>query len=148
MKDKETEEATLALEREDNLKKIIESKKYNVDIKEKKPGSPRTCAISFLLILLSGVIALFLLIDTNIVNVGFDLPFRIENQLPAEISVPQMIRICDKYKVMMKAHNCDYLSNIALRSHPYLGIHAINVAPEFELKLVEDLSFLTFGARS
>ena len=65
-------------------------------------------------------------------NVGtFDLPFRIENQLPAEISVPQMIRICDKYKVMMKAHNCDYLSNIALRSHPYLGIHAINVAPEF-----------------
>ena len=34
-------------------------------------------------------------------NVGtFDLPFRIENQLPAEISVPQMIKICDKYKVM------------------------------------------------
>ena len=32
-------------------------------------------------------------------NVGtFDLPFRIEDQLPAEISVPQMIRICDKYK--------------------------------------------------
>ena len=24
----------------------------------------------------------------------------------------------------------------------------VNVAPEFELKLVEDLSFLTFGARS
>ena len=65
-------------------------------------------------------------------NVGtFDLPFRIENQLPAEISVPQMIRICDKYKVMMKAHNCDYLSNVALKHHTYLGIHAINVAPEF-----------------
>ena len=65
-------------------------------------------------------------------NVGtFDLPFRIENQLPAEISVPQMIKICDKYKVMMKAHKCDYLSNVALKNHPYLGIHAINVAPEF-----------------
>ena len=33
-------------------------------------------------------------------NVGtFDLPFRIENQLPAEISIPQMIKICDKHKV-------------------------------------------------
>ena len=65
-------------------------------------------------------------------NVGtFDLPFRIENQLPAEISVPQMIRICEKYKVMMKAHNCDYLSDTALKYHPKLGIHAINVAPEF-----------------
>ncbi len=65
-------------------------------------------------------------------NVGsFDLPFRIVNQLPAEISVPQMIRICDKYGVMMKAHNCDYLSDIALKHHPSLGIHAINIAPEF-----------------
>ena len=65
-------------------------------------------------------------------NVGtFDLPFRIEDQLPAEISVPQMIRICDKYKVMMKAHNCDYLSNTALQYHPKLGIHAVNIAPEF-----------------
>ena len=42
-----------------------------------------------------------------------------------------MIRICDKYGVMMKAHNCDYLSDTALKHHPSLGIHAINVAPEF-----------------
>ena len=65
-------------------------------------------------------------------NVGtFDLPFRIQNQLPAEISIPQMIKICEKYNVMMKAHNCDYLSNSALNYHPKLGVHAINVAPEF-----------------
>ena len=65
-------------------------------------------------------------------NIGtFDLPFRVENQLPAEISVPQMIRICEKYNVMMKAHNCDYLSNTALQYHPRLGIHAVNIAPEF-----------------
>jgi len=73
-------------------------------------------------------------------NVGtFDLPFRIENQLPAEISVPQMIKICDKYKVMMKAHNCDYLSNTALQYHPRLGIHAVNIAPEFGV--IESKSF-------
>ena len=65
-------------------------------------------------------------------NVGtFDLPFRVENQLPAEISVPQMIKICEKNNIMMKAHNCDYLSDHALQFHPRLGIHAINVAPEF-----------------
>jgi len=73
-------------------------------------------------------------------NVGtFDLPFRIENQLPAEISIPQMIKICDKYKVMMKAHNCDYLSNTALQFHPRLGIHAVNIAPEFGV--IESKSF-------
>jgi hypothetical protein len=73
-------------------------------------------------------------------NVGtFDLPFRIENQLPAEISIPQMIKICDKYKVMMKAHNCDYLSNTALQYHPRLGIHAVNIAPEFGV--IESKSF-------
>ena len=32
---------------------------------------------------------------------------------------------------MMKAHNCDYLSNTALQYHPRLGIHAVNIAPEF-----------------
>ncbi len=72
-------------------------------------------------------------------NVGtFDLPYRIQNQIPAEISVPQMIKICNKYNVMMKAHNCDYLSNTALSYHPKLGIHAINVAPEFGV--IESLS--------
>lgn len=65
-------------------------------------------------------------------NVGtFDLPFRVQNQLPAEISIPQMIKICEKFNIMMKAHNCDYLSNSALSYHPRLGVHAINIAPEF-----------------
>ena len=31
----------------------------------------------------------------------------------------------------MKVHNGDYLSDEALRWHPRLGIHAVNVAPEF-----------------
>ena len=31
----------------------------------------------------------------------------------------------------MKAHNTDYISDEALRSHPKLGIHAVNIAPEF-----------------
>ena len=65
-------------------------------------------------------------------NVGtFDTPFRVENEIPAEIQVPKMIDICNKFQVLMKEHNTDYLSNEALSWHPRLGIHAANVAPEF-----------------
>ena len=65
-------------------------------------------------------------------NIGaFDSNIRIKNQLAVEIQVPQMISICNKYDVLMKAHNTDYISNSALQSHPKLGIHAVNVAPEY-----------------
>jgi len=65
-------------------------------------------------------------------NIGsFDSPFRIENELPVEIQVPKVIEICKKHKIFLKEHNADYLSNEAIKMHPKLGIHAINVAPEF-----------------
>jgi len=65
-------------------------------------------------------------------NVGsFDTPLRVANELPAEIQVPKMIEICNRYGIMMKEHNTDYLSDEALQWHPRLGIHAANVAPEF-----------------
>ena len=65
-------------------------------------------------------------------NVGtFEAPFRVENEIPAEIQIPKMIEICKKYKVLMKAHNTDYLSNEALNCYPRLGINAANIAPEF-----------------
>jgi hypothetical protein len=65
-------------------------------------------------------------------NVGtFESPLRVELEVPAEIQLPKMIEICNKYGVLMKEHNTDYLSNESLRWHPRLGIHAANVAPEF-----------------
>jgi tagatose-1,6-bisphosphate aldolase non-catalytic subunit AgaZ/GatZ len=65
-------------------------------------------------------------------NVGsFDTPVRVSNELPAEIQVPKMIEICNRYGILMKEHNTDYLSDEALQWHPRLGIHAANVAPEF-----------------
>jgi len=65
-------------------------------------------------------------------NVGsFDSPFRIAGELPAEIQVPRMLNLCRKYKIAMKQHNTDYLSDETLSWHPKLGIHAANVAPEF-----------------
>ncbi|MBT6842764.1 MAG: tagatose-6-phosphate kinase [Candidatus Melainabacteria bacterium] len=65
-------------------------------------------------------------------NVGtFDTPFRIADEIPAEIQIPKMIELCEKYGIYMKEHNTDYLSTEALRWHPKVGIHAANVAPEF-----------------
>ena len=65
-------------------------------------------------------------------NVGsFDSPVRVVDELPAEIQLPKMIEICNRYNILMKEHNTDYLSDEALQWHPRLGIHAANVAPEF-----------------
>ena len=65
-------------------------------------------------------------------NVGsFDSPIRVADEIPAEIQLPKMIEICNRYGIFMKEHNTDYLSDDALQWHPRLGIHAANVAPEF-----------------
>ena len=65
-------------------------------------------------------------------NVGsFDSPVRVVDQLASEIQIPKMIEICNKYGILMKEHNADYLSDDSLLWHPRLGIHASNVAPEF-----------------
>lgn len=65
-------------------------------------------------------------------NVGsFESLLRIENELPVEIQLPKMIEICEKYKIFMKEHNGDYLTDDSLKWHPKLGIHSVNVAPEF-----------------
>lgn len=65
-------------------------------------------------------------------NVGsFDSPLRVIEEVPSEIQVPKMIEICKKHNILMKEHNTDYLSDVALSWHPRLGIHAANVAPEF-----------------
>jgi len=65
-------------------------------------------------------------------NIGsFDSEIRVKNELAAEIQVPRMIEICERNNIWMKAHNTDYVSNEALQSHPKLGIHAVNIAPEF-----------------
>lgn len=65
-------------------------------------------------------------------NVGsFDSPVRVAGELPAEIQLPKMIEICNRYGIFMKEHNTDYISDEALQWHPRMGIHAANVAPEF-----------------
>lgn len=52
----------------------------------------------------------------------------------------ETVKICDKYGVMVKEHNADYLGDNALSLRPILGIHASNVAPEFGV--IETKGFL------
>ena len=65
----------------------------------------------------------------------------------AKAHLKKLVEICNRYGVRLKEHNADYLSDEVLRWHPELGIHAINVAPEFGvvetrhiLKLCKDLN--------
>jgi tagatose-1,6-bisphosphate aldolase non-catalytic subunit AgaZ/GatZ len=45
--------------------------------------------------------------------------------------IKDIVEICNKYNILLKQHNTDYLYNTSLVNHPRLGIHAANVAPEF-----------------
>ncbi len=48
-----------------------------------------------------------------------------------EEEIKKMVNYCNKEKIMIKEHNGDYLGDHTLKNHPKMGIHAINVAPEF-----------------
>lgn len=74
-------------------------------------------------------------------NVGsFDSSVRVNGQIPSEILVPKIIETCQRHSIFLKQHNTDYLTDNALKAHPFLGIHAANVAPEFGVS--ETLGFL------
>ena len=79
-------------------------------------------------------------------NVGsFESELRIKYEIPPEIQIFKVLELCKKYGIWMKEHNGDYLSNESLKWHPLLGIHAVNVAPEFGVeetkKFIEILNF-------
>ena len=48
-----------------------------------------------------------------------------------ERNIKKIVELCNKKNIMIKEHNADYISEDALRFHRKIGIHAINVAPEF-----------------
>ena len=79
-------------------------------------------------------------------NVGsFESDLRVKYEIPPEIQIFKVLELCKKYGIWMKEHNGDYLSNESLKWHPLLGIHAVNVAPEFGVeetkKFIEVLDF-------
>jgi len=43
----------------------------------------------------------------------------------------KMLKICEKYNLISKEHNGDYISNDILKEKFILGLNSINIAPEF-----------------
>lgn len=79
-------------------------------------------------------------------NVGsFQSEIRYKYEIPPEIQIFKVLELCKKYGIWMKEHNADYLSDESLKWHPLLGIHAVNVAPEFGVeetrKFIEILKY-------
>ncbi|DAB29069.1 MAG TPA: hypothetical protein CFH84_11555 [Sulfurimonas sp. UBA12504] len=70
-----------------------------------------------------------------------------KNPIATIKNIQHTLNLCNKYDVMLKEHNTDYLSNESLALRPIIGIHASNIAPEFGV--VETKGFLyllnTFG---
>jgi hypothetical protein len=72
---------------------------------------------------------------TKVLEMGnygsFESELRIKNEIAPEIQIFKALEICKKFGIWIKEHNSDYLSNDSLSWHPKIGIHAVNVAPEF-----------------
>lgn len=67
--------------------------------------------------------------DRNVGN--FESIIHLDENSNEKISILRLIQLCNDTNVMMKHHNTDYLSDMALKQHVTFGIHAANVAPEF-----------------
>ncbi len=84
------------MEREENIRKIIDSKKYNVSIKQAHPKGKGTvyALIIFALLALAG---LFVAIDTGKLNVGIALPFSIfgENNEAEQIQAATQLEVVE-----------------------------------------------------
>lgn len=63
------------LEQEARLEEIIKSKEYNVPIKETSSRSIKTFFVSFIVVLVLGLLVGAALIDAEIIDVGIELPF-------------------------------------------------------------------------
>jgi len=74
-KDKEKDAGDIQLEREEHLQELIKSKKYAVNIKEKRSFGLKTFILTILGITILGAIVVVLLIDADIIDLGIKLPF-------------------------------------------------------------------------
>ena len=73
-------------------------------------------------------------------NVGkFEQIFQ-KKQIIKQAKILDCIKTCKKFNVMSKIHNVDYLTNNSIKIHKKIGVHGINLAPEFGV--LETTTFL------
>ncbi len=90
-KQKEIDPMVVESERDENLKKLIASKKYKLNIKETKERPSRNTLLMAVLLLLAGVAGLFAAIDTGALDLGFELPLHIFGQQKVVDTPPSTI---------------------------------------------------------
>lgn len=83
--------AVIASERDENLKKIIESKKYRLNIKETNERSNKNTIIAALLIIVVALAGLYALADLGKLSVGFEVPYHLlgKKQSPVNTNTSQ-----------------------------------------------------------
>ncbi len=80
-------------------------------------------------------------------NIGsFATHIPVMDMLSPSFQIPEILKICQKYGILLKEHNADYLPDDSLRWHRLFGIPAANVAPEFGV--VETRSLLQVASET
>lgn len=75
-KEERIDPAAEAMEREAAIRHLIDSKKYRVNIKQAR-GSSKGLIWTLIILLLASLFALFYLVDTDKLDLGFDLPVNV-----------------------------------------------------------------------
>jgi hypothetical protein len=65
------------LDKQARLGELIESGEYNVTIKQASGGSAKTFFVTILAVLLFGALAVYILADLEIIDIGLELPFEL-----------------------------------------------------------------------
>lgn len=65
------------LDKQARLGELIESGEYNVTIKQASGGSAKTFFVTLLAVLLFGALAVYILADLEIIDIGVKLPFEL-----------------------------------------------------------------------
>lgn len=73
-------------------------------------------------------------------NIGlFEKSIQLDHSFKEQIL--KIVDVCKRNDILLKEHNADYLSDLALKYHVDLGIHSANIAPEFGV--IETKAFLS-----
>lgn len=76
---KKIDPVALEMEKQDEIRKIIESKQYKVSVKQARRSNRAVTIFAFVFILLVGLSILFYLVDTSKLDIGIKLPFSLFN---------------------------------------------------------------------
>ncbi len=80
----ELDPVAVEMEKQEELHKLVESKKYLVSVKQARNTNPLVTVIVLLLVFLVGLGTVFYLIDTKKLDLGFTLPFSIFGKKDAQ----------------------------------------------------------------